>query len=344
MIARPELAATGGGASSGRQVAEVYGKATIAGSDYPLVLGGSTPSGVESSETGVKVETDRYNKAAVAKATILSESELPEDVDVEVSIRGTPIFSGTVQKSKNGTGDRWRFTAFDSIYDLKRNSLWPSYDQQKFSAIANDALATAGVDGEVDLSGAADARISIEFEETRCDKVVEKVAKWSSGAWWVTADGPVVVTDDIASRTETRDLAWVRDASPGKETPAYQSVRVKGSTPVSRRGVPYRHMISSSPVVATAGEGEPTFHYSDNDIQTQSMAQNTADKLLQRLQAQQKGGWVEVVGREDVRPFDTVVMPESQGGEEYLVSEVKHTLDDSDGFVTKLTLGGLIEA
>lgn len=343
MIARPELA-TGGGGATGRQIAEVYGSATIAGADYPLVLGGSAPSGVESSETGVKVETDRYNKAAIAKATVLADAEVPEDVDVEISIRDTPIFAGTVQKSKNGTGDRWRVTAYDAIYDLKRNSVWASYDQQKFSAIANDALATAGVDGTVELSGDADARISIEFEETRCDKVIEKVAKWSNGAWWVAPDGTVVVTSDIASRTETRDLAWIRDSSPGKETPAYQSVRVTGSTPVSRRGQAYRHMVSSSPVIATAGEGEPTFHYSDNDIQSQSMAQNTADKLLQRLQAQQKGGWVEVVGREDVRPFDTVRMPDRQGGEEYLVSEVKHTLDDSDGFVTKLTLGGLIEA
>jgi len=119
-------------------------------------------------------------------------------------------------------------------------------------------------------------------------------------------------------------------------------VRVIGSSPVSRRGLGYRYMISSSPIIATAGTGSPVFEFRDNDIQSQSQAENVAKALQKRLEEQQKGGWLELVGREDIRPFDDVELPPDLGGESYLVRAVESTIDARDGFKTRLTLGGLI--
>jgi len=73
-----------------------------------------------------------------------------------------------------------------------------------------------------------------------------------------------------------------------------------------------------------------------------SQAENVANALLARLEEQQKGGWLELVGRENIRPFDDVELPPDLGGETYLVRSVEHTIDSRNGFKTRLDLGGLI--
>lgn len=319
---------------------EVYGHVSVQGEDYRIVTGGSSGrGGGTETETGLTYKTDRYNTAAKMAVTVLSEEEIGESIPVEVSIRGTTLFSGTIRNSKEGISDRVRIEAYDAVADLKRNTLTASYDRADIATIAQDALDQAGVAGAIDLPT---VRVSPEFDGLRCDKVLKKVARWGDAAWWTTAENVVVVTGNIAGETESYDLDYIRDASPGKRTPAYQSVRVIGSSAVSRRGLGYRYLLSSQPIIATAGTGDPVFEFRDNDTQSQQQAENVAKALKKRLEEQQKGGWVELVGREAIRPFDDVTLPPDLGGETYLVRAVEQTIDDRDGFVTRLTLGGLI--
>jgi len=321
----------------------VYGTATAYGVlDYPIVIGGSSPSGGSrsGSKTGLKYVNDRYNTAGKLDATVLSDFDLTEGTEFAVTIRDQTLFTGTIRNSKEGVGDRVRVTAYDAVADLKRNHLTASYDRASTEKIARDAIAMAGVDADVQVPT---VRVSPEFDEVRCDKVLQKVSKWTDAAWWVDDENTVVVDDDIVLATSFHQLEHIRDTSPGKRTPAYQSVRVTGASPVSRRGLNHRHLISSQPIVATAGEGEPQFTHYDGDIQSQSQAQNVANAIYKRLQAQQRGGWVEVVGREGIRPFDTIEMPDAFGGEEYMVSGVTHRIGDREGFVTRIEIGGLIE-
>jgi len=319
---------------------KVYGHVSVQGRDYPIVTGGSgTRNRGTEIETGLTYNTDRYNTAAKMAVTVLSEEEIGESIPVDVSIRGTTMFSGTIRNSKEGISDRVRIEAYDAVADLKRNTITASYDRADIGSIAQDALDEAGVAGAIDLPT---VRVSPEFDGLRCDKVLKKVARWGDAAWWTTAENVVVVTETIASETESHDLQFIRDASPGKRTPAYQSVRVIGSSAVSRRGLGYRYLLSSQPIIATAGSGRPVFEFRDNDIQSQQQAENVAKALKKRLDEQQKSGWVEVVGREDIRPFDDVSLPPTLGGETYLVRAVEQTIDDRSGFVTRLTLGGLI--
>jgi len=319
----------------------VYGSASISGDSYPIVIGGSSSNGGQvDTKTGLEYKNDRYNTAGKLKTTILADVEIPDDVPMELTLRGDPLFSGTIRIAHEGVTDRVRLEAYDAAADLKRNNLTASYDRASIETIAEDALDKAGVAGAFDLPT---IRVSPEFDGKRCDKVLEKVARWGDAAWFVDARNVVNVTASIASATNSYQLEWVKDASPGKRTPAYQSVRVTGSSAVSRRGLGYRYLISSRPIVATAGSGSPVYEYHDNDIQTKEQAQNVADQILKKLKEQQKGGWVETVGHEEIRPFDTVELPAHLGGEEYLVRGVEQTIDSRNGFVTRLELGGLIE-
>lgn len=319
---------------------ELYGRVSIGTDDYRIVYDGSGGRGGGTElETGLTYKTDRYNTAGKLSVTILSDVEVPENVPVDVSIRGTTLFSGTIRNSKEGISERVRVEAYDAVADLKRETLTNSYDRASIATIAQDALDEAGVAGDLDLPN---VRVSPEFDGLRCDKVLEKVARWGEAAWWTTPENVVVVTDEITGETDTHELRYIRDASPGKRTPAYQSVRVIGSSAVSRRGLGYRYMISSQPIVATAGSGRPVYEFRDNDIQSQTQADNVAKALLKRLEEQQKGGWVETVGREDITPFDDVQLPPDLGGESYLVRAVEQTIDSRNGFQTRLTLGGLI--
>jgi Phage late control gene D protein (GPD). len=141
---------------------------------------------------------------------------------------------------------------------------------------------------------------------------------------------------------ESFDLSQIIDVSAGSRRPQYQSVQVIGNTATAERGLDARHLISSQPILAEAGEGQPSFIFEDDSIATQQQAVNVAESLLRKLKKQQQGGFVTVVGRPDVRPFDLVTLPPAQGGQTFLVASVEHTITDTDGFVTRLSLGGSI--
>lgn len=307
--------------------------------DEAIVIGGSTPQDSESLETGLRVETGVYNKAAVASVTILGD--LAEGDELPIEIRGERVFTGTVKKPQNGVGDRQRLKAFDAIYELKNATVSKQYDTVPAGRVIQDTVGSVGVD--VSIETESETAISPTFKETAVDAVVEKAAKLSNSVWYVDASNTLVFTDPSAVG-DRRRVEKIRDASPGKRTPAYQSVRVVGNSPASRRGKEFDSLVASEPIVATAGDGDPTFEYEDDDINSKKQAQNVADSILTRLKRQQKGGFVDVVGRNDVRPFDVVELPESFGGESYQVSTVKHTITKSDGWKTKIGLGGLISA
>jgi len=320
----------------------VYGEVRAGGERYRIVSGGTAGTSRDTElDTGLTYNSDRYNTAGNLDVAILSETDIDEEETAEVYIRDTLIFRGTIRNSKPGISLRIRLNCYDAAADLKRNSLTATYNRASISRVTEDALAEAGVTGSLDLPN---VRVSPAFDDTRCDKILNKVARWGDAAWWVSAENEVIVTESIASETETHEAELIKDASPGKRTPAYQSVRVIGSSPISRRGFEFRNLLASAPIVATKGSGAPTFTIRDNDIESQEQAQRVADAVYKRLQTQQKSGWIDLVGDEKIRPFDSIRMPEQLGGEEYLVVGIKHNITTRNGFTTRCNLGGLIEA
>lgn len=319
----------------------VYGSATVAGEEHQLVIGGRVPreeSGKRSdSETNVIVKTRQSNKAATGKCTILGDAA-PGD-ELAISLTGNTVFTGTIKKPKGSVGDRTRLVAFDGLHRLKRTTISETFDTEAASAVFETIANTASVD--IGLETGASTPISASFKDRDADAVIEKIAKLADVVWYIDVDNTLVI-DNAGSVGEQRELAQITDVSAGKKSPAYQSVRVIGNSPTSRKGRESRQLVSSQPVVATAGSGEPVYEYEDDDIASQQQAQNIANAILRRLRKQQRGGFVEVVGRSDIRPFDTVQFPEAQGGSSYLAAGVTHTLSAKDGWTTRIKLGGVI--
>lgn len=187
-------------------------------------------------------------------------------------------------------------------------------------------------------------------------KVLDQFGRWTDSKWWVTPDNTLIFGP--VSPTE-RPLQFVVDADAGKETPPYQSVKVVADDAVARQGWGAKHQVSKhsqhvSVSVTNLGEsaGEtqfewgtltpPTFTYKSKDIKTPQQARATAKEIAHELVEQTKGGWVEVVGRPDITVLDVITMPKNLGGEQYLVGGVKHKMDSSNGYVTRIECAGAI--
>ena len=321
----------------------VYGSAEVNGQQLELVIGGKTPrdsSGKQSStETNVVVETQQTNKAASGKVTALGNGVAGDEL--AINLTDDTVFTGTIRKTEDAIGDRTRLVAFDALHDLKRATISETFDTEAAASALRTVADTAGIN--IDIRGDASEPITATFKSANGDAAVEKLTKLAGKVWYVSVENTLIVTD-ASSVGESKQLDRIIDASAGKRSPAYQSVKVIGNTPTSRKGRQSRQLVSSQPVSATAGSGDPVYEYEDDDIASSQQAQNVADALLQRLRKQQRGGFVEVLARSDIRPFDTVVMPPSRGGAEYLVEAVKHTVDAKNGYLTRLQLGGVITA
>lgn len=293
------------------------------------------------------LQVDRKNTAAELTAQGLIDRPPEEGTRLEALVLNEPVFAGTTTDPQTTGDGRTKLRAFDAARDLKRASLSQTFQEARIDTIAEVACEKAGVEYTIDLPAEV---TSAEYSETRCDTVVQKMADMGKAVWFVDPSGTVRITQSIGQVTTDHQLEYVIDTSAGKATPAYQSVRVYGSSPASV-GAPGRaggrsaiHLLASSPLTATAGEGEPVYTYEDDDIRTQQQAQNVADSIYQKLQAQQKSGWVDVVGDAAIRPYDTITLPDHLGGEQYLVTGVRHQLGIDNGFTTRVTCGGLINA
>ena len=178
---------------------------------------------------------------------------------------------------------------------------------------------------------------------------------------------------------QTKQLQYITDHSDGLEVPPYQKVVVTGDNvnvaeqlndaaeeaigePIEDitdeetdvdAASPINVRLSKKPAIGAAEtdlytEGDPIFAYSDKSIKTNDQAVNTAKQILKNFRQKQKGGEITVAGRADIRPFDIVQMPQADAneqffGEEYLVYKLKHTVDSSNGFTTKIFCGGLVD-
>ncbi|GGM64162.1 hypothetical protein J2752_000466 [Halarchaeum rubridurum] len=316
----------------------IYGAADVGGETAPIVLGGESLPGTQS-PYGLTLTQDRWNTSAELEVSLLQDTKPETGSRITCSVTGERIFTGTISSAESRSG-WYHVIAHDPIYELKRTTLTQSFQQATLVDIAARALEEAGVD-DVSISLPVE-RTSVEFTGTRCDRVLEKVATWGGGVWYVAADGTVHVTTTIAEMSTAHDESAVVDAAPGDRSMPYQSVRVTGASPASQKGADAMCLISSESLVATAGDGTPRFDYHDDGIRTQAMAENAAQSILEELKRQRATGSITLPGRASIRPFDTLSVPDAIDTQTYLVSGITHRLTSQDGFRTTVTCGGVL--
>ncbi|MFC7323252.1 hypothetical protein ACFQMF_01530 [Halorubrum rutilum] len=319
----------------------VYGSVSVGGETYRIVLGGETPAG-STSPDGLTYDIDRFNTSAELEADILMETPPTEDRIVSCSLQGETIFTGSVTKAEQRSGFV-HLIANDVVHELKRATLTQSFTEADIATIAKAAL------GAADFNARSSAMIdlpaettSAEFSEERCDKILEDVSDWGNAVWGVDTADSVYLTQLIGARTTRHELEQVVDAAPGERTMPYQSVRVEGASPASRKGQQSMHLVASESVRATAGDGEPQFTHQDSRIKTKAMAENAAEAILTELKRQRGTGTITVAGDPTIRPYDTVSPLDTIDTGEYLVSGIQHRITSQDGFRTTIQCGGVV--
>jgi hypothetical protein len=287
------------------------------------------------------------NAAGVAKVTLLTD--VATGATLTIRINGTVIFTGTIEKSEPGVGDRQRITAFDTVHQLKQSFLSVSFDNAEPARAIAEVARQTEADIAFEPPPERPGRITQSFDDARADVIIDELSKKTDVVTRVGADGELLAARPNQLQRETHSLTRIIDATGGSRRPQYESVQVIGNTSISDSNGDVvselrqqRHLISAQPVIAEAGSGEPTFLFEDNSIQTQAQADNVARQLFRRLQKQQQGGQATIVGRPEIRPLDRVSFPEAQGGETFLVSNIEHTISATDGFQSRLSLGGTI--
>lgn len=317
------------------------------GKTFRIVIGGRTPRSEEAGvQTDLRVNTRSTNQAGVARATVLDDDGTVSPGDeLTVSIQDTVVHTGTVTKTESGVDARVRITSFDALHRLKQTFISETFAELPASVAVGAIADAVGVQIETPAEALNQRRISTSFKDTRADVALDKIAKLADAILFVTTANTVVIKptpeqgSGLSAGSE-RSLSQIIESSAGARRPQYQSVQVIGNSPTSNRGLEARHLIASQPVLAQAGEGQPSFIFEDDTISSQEQANSVARSLLRRLTEQQQGGFAVVVGRPGIRPLDTVVFPEQQGGATFLVSGIEHVISDRQGFTSRIELGG----
>ncbi len=222
--------------------------------------------------------------------------------------------------------------------------------------LADDGIEISGAEGS--YTGGYDRDLKFEDPYPKIENALEKATNMTQSMWWFDKTGTF---NFGVPRPTKHELRFISDTSAGVSTPPYQSVIVIGSGIASEEGWSRASMNPENELVVEArtakdGEGnniiemgetsEPVFTYRNSEVSTQAQAESTARQLVEKLQKQQEDGEVTVVGFPEIVPFDVIKMPNSDeqpmGGKTYAVYSVKHRLNNTDGFITKIKVAGTV--
>ncbi|KZN24195.1 hypothetical protein A4G99_07060 [Haladaptatus sp. R4] len=347
--------------------------------------------------TDMNVKTTQYNEADMCQATVVPDGHQFQPNagnDAAVTINDDLVYTGYVREANNNADGSYDVKLLDAIHllqsgrvnistdtqipasDLLRNHLFPQCNVENFE-IDLASKAESHLASKLGLSGSyglpVDNDIVLDRTEAPGNKVLDDVATMCNAVWWVDIEGTIHV-----GQPEYRyhgELTYILENgnTPGKLTPAYQSVVVRGDGVVSAGGKGWqtRNLISKEGVKSTrtlknlgatqeeakeisqrdkveyaVEEGTltpPTFTVTIPELKTQSQADAAANRLASKLIEQAGKGHVKVCGRSDIQVCDSFKMPDELGGAIYQVSGIEHIVNSSDGFVSKIYCGGVLQ-
>lgn len=223
--------------------------------------------------------------------------------------------------------------------------------------IAQDGIIVGYTEAGTEIRKGYDPEITFSSWELPVKKVLDRAEAASQSHWWFDREGtfhfgPPLPDTDISAYS----LKYIKEASDGKVSPPYQSVQVIGDGVASEEGWSRGALLNEQRINANGKVDidtdaaellDPVFTYRNMEINTQGEADNIREDILEELRSQQAEGEVTVVGFPELRPLDRIDMPNTDrqpmGGESYGVKEITHRLNTSDGFITKIKVGGLLD-
>lgn len=226
--------------------------------------------------------------------------------------------------------------------------------------LKKDGVTVEGDEGS--YTGGYDRKINITQSRVKISDLFARLREKTESEWWFDKEGTFHFG---VPRPTKHELRFITDTDAGKTTPPYQSIRVIGSGSASQEGYSRTNMDIENKIIveknlALSGEGDPTiedlsddeepkepvFEYRNLEVSTDEQAEATAKKVAEDLGEQQEDGTITVVGFPEVVPLDGVLMPNTEeqpmGGRGYNVYKVVHRLNNSDGFITKIHVAGVI--
>jgi hypothetical protein len=209
------------------------------------------------------------------------------------------------------------------------------------------------------------------FTNTLASEAVKKLERSSNAVFWVDRFNKLYFGE---TKTKIHKLNFVVESDARIQTPPYQSVKVIGSGSVTqssgfdtinlvgkqantasaklqRNGRKYNVKTADSSDPNEKILEEPVFTYRDESIKTVAEAKNVARDLLEKLTERRGEGKVVIPGRPMIDVYDVIEMPDSFGvtnedeqlpAPQYLVEEITHRVNPSDGFVTEIKVMGLV--
>lgn len=264
-----------------------------------------------------------------------------------------PVFTGKVRDVARTT-TALRITAVDGMAALATFDVEAVYENQTAGAIVRDVLGQAGVDTGT-VSDGATLGLWVMHKGPRALRHLQRLAELSGADLFTDAEGKVCfVTADAQGAEHTFEygkdvLALHLEAVP----PAFDSVEVWGEGAASAQGAGKEHWlvkdlssvngkaaIGAGGSVSAGQEGERPLQVVDGAVRTGEAARNLAQARMTAVAARAVRGFLEVLGTPGVVPGDTVKVEGlsggTPGGSSPRVRRVRHRLDASVGFVTRM--------
>lgn len=204
------------------------------------------------------------------------------------------------------------------------------------------------------------------YTDTTAKSIIYDLELASRGVFWVDKFN---VLRFGSPKSKIHKLSFVTESDARIQTPPYNTVKVVGddvSQSDEDSGYTTNHLIgtdsmtvfksvfqkdNSEYVVRDENLGEPVYTYKDESIRTRREAENVAESLIEDITEQRAEGKIVIPGRPMIDIFDVIEVPDSFAvtkdgtqlpASQYFVKEVIHRVNESDGFVTEITVGGVV--
>lgn len=220
----------------------------------------------------------------------------------------------------------------------------------------------AGYDVKMNTSGESQPLVASGGDEGLLERVVNATnSVWRVDRYGIFHIGPPIPDGDIGTAIRSHKLRYITDTTAGKKSPAWRSIVVIGDGVVSQDGWNSSAQVNDSlrqmkeNVTQSGGNAavssnlaQPTFEYTNLEIDTETEARNVLNKIKDKIQTQMAEGEITVVGHPEVWPGDAIELPDAEnqpfGLERYGVRKVIHRVNSSDGFITKIQVMGQTNA